>query len=462
MLGRMSVFAEVPRVFRRADDVLPPGPPEPAWAQMAQWIARPVEYLERGQKTYGETFTMRLPGIDPFVCFSDPDAVKTVFTGPPDQLYAGQANIVLEPILGFHSVLVLDGHKHMSQRRLLLPPFHGQRMRAYGEVMRDVTLRSIKRWPRGRPFAVHEHTQGITLDVILHTVFGLDEGSRMNELREALAKMLDLVANPMLLLVWLQVDLGPLSPGGRLVRVMERVNSLLYAEIRRRRAAGRGGREDVLSMLIDARHEDGSPMSEMELRDELLTLLVAGHETTATSLAWAFHQLTKSPAVYERATAEIDGAFGVRGEVDPDRVRELAYLDGVVKETLRLNPVVPMVGRRLQSPMTIGGVDLPAKTIAVPNIYSTHRNPRVWPDPERFDPDRFVDKKVSPYAFFPFGGGVRRCIGMAFALYEMQMVLATVLSRVTVRAAPGYRPKLVRRAITFAPSEGMPLVISDR
>jgi cytochrome P450 len=441
---------------------LPPGPWEPKVVQLAQWIGQPTRVIARCRARYGDVWTLRLPGVDPFVMFSDPDAIKEIFTGPTDKLFAGEVNVVLEPIVGFRSLLTLDGAKHMSQRRLLLPPFHGQRMRAYGEIMRDATLRSMESWPRGEAFRLHERTQAITLDVILRAVFGLAEGARMNALREAVTRLLDRSANPVLLIRPLQVDLGPLSIGGQLRRMLEAVDALLYAEIRERRAAKITGREDILSMLLEARHEDGSAMSEAELRDELMTLLVAGHETTATSLAWTFHRLTMSQGALERAVAEVDGAFGEGGTIDPDGVRELVWIDAVIKETLRLNPVIPLVGRRLQAPMRIGGWDLPAGVIAAPAIYGTHRNPKLWPDPERFDPTRFLDTKPSPYAFFPFGGGVRRCIGMAFAMYEMQVVIATVLSRLHVRAAPGYEARLVRRAITFTPSEGMPIIVEDR
>lgn len=440
---------------------LPPGPPEPAVAQTALWVARPTVYLRRARDRWGETFTMRLVGMPPFVSFSDPAAVKEIFTGPPDELYAGEANVVLEPILGEHSVLLLDGPRHMRQRRLLLPPFHGQRMRAYGEAMREATLASMADWPRGRPFPVHDRTQQITLEVILRTVFGMDEGRELTALREGLAALLDGVANPLLMIPWFRVDLGERSPGGRLLRLIERVDELLFALIRRRRAEGSAGREDVLTMLLQARDEDGAPMTDQELRDELMTLLVAGHETTATSLAWSLHQLLAHPEALRRAYEEVDRVFE-GAPVDPDRARELPWLDAVVKETLRLAPVIPAVGRRLQSPMRFGGVDLPRGVIALPNIYLTHRNPRVWPAPDRFDPSRMLEKKPSPYELFPFGGGIRRCIGMAFALYEMQVVLATVLQKLELRPAPGYRARLVRRSITFAPSEGMPLVVRDR
>jgi len=441
---------------------LPDGPSEPAWLQTGLWLTRPTRVMRRCAARYGFTFTMRFAGVPPLVMFGEPSAVKEIFTGPPDELYAGEANIVLEPILGQHSVLLLDGPRHMRQRRLLLPPFHGQRMRAYGATIRDVTLESMARWPRGRPFAVHDFTQGITLDVILRTVFGLEEGPTMDALRDALTRLLDGVANPLMLIPAYRFDLGKHSPGGRIARVLDEVDRLVFGQIRRRRSEGTEGREDVLSMLVDAQDEDGEAMSELELRDELMTLLVAGHETTATSLAWTLYRLTRNPDALAQAHAEVDARFPKGAEIDPDAVRELKWIDACAKETLRLNPVIPAVARRLQSPMTIGGVDLPKGVVAVPNIYLVHRNPDVWPDPHRFDPQRFIDQRPTPYTFFPFGGGIRRCIGMAFALYEMQVVLATVLQRLTPEAVEGKRVKLVRRSITFAPSDGMPLVVHDR
>lgn len=439
---------------------LPPGPPEPAALQTVQWIARPTAFMRRCRDRYGPTVTLRFVGAGPLVSFSAPDAVKEIFTGPADALYAGEANIVLQPLLGDHSVLLLDGDKHMRQRRLLLPPFHGQRMRTYGETIRDATLRSIARWPRGEVFAAHDHTQQITLEVIQRAVFGLDDDDDIARFGRALAELLDQVSNPLLLIPLFRMDFGRYSPGSILTRRLEALDALLFGLIRRRRREDRTGREDILSMLLDARDEDGEAMTDQELRDELMTLLVAGHETTATSLAWTFHRLLENPDALERAVTEVRDAFG-DGPIDPDAVRGLRWLDAVAKETLRLNPVIPAVGRRLQRPMRLGGVNLPAGAVALPNIYLTHRNPSAWPDPDRFDPSRFLDRKPSPYAFFPFGGGIRRCIGMAFALYEMQVALATVLSKVRLERAPGVRVHLVRRSITFAPSGGMPMIARD-
>src|SRR5262249_25901303 len=305
------------------------------------------------------------------------------------------------------------------------------RMQAYGEVMRDITAAVVDGWPVGRSFPIHREMQRVTLEVILRTVFGVDEGPRLTRLRDLLTTLLERATKPYALL--LQVDLGPWSPWGRLVRIGREVDEMLFAEIARRRAGRSNGRTDVLSTLVEARDEQGQPMTDQELRDEMFTLLVAGHETTATSLAWAFHRLLANPRTLERAREELGRVAG-GGPLEPSQVASLEYLDAVAKETLRLNPILPVVGRRLAVPMRIAGRDLPAGVLATPCIYLAHRRPEFWPNPARFDPDRFIGLRPSPYAFLPFGGGIRRCLGMAFALYEMKVVLAEVLRRVTLRA----------------------------
>ena len=444
---------------------LPPGPGIPRVLQLLQWVRRPLPFMEECARAYGDCFTIGFPGLPgaparsrrpTFVFFSHPEAIREIFTGDGEGLHAGEANSFLEPLLGEHSLLFLDGSRHLRERRMMQPPFHGERMQAYGEVMRDITASVVDGWPVARPFPIHREMQRITLEVILRTVFGLDEGPRLTRLRDLLVTLLDRATKPHVLL--LQVDLGPWSPWGRLVRIGREVDQILFAEIARCRAERSSTRTDVLSMLVAARDENGQPMTDQELRDEMFTLLVAGHETTATSLAWAFHRLLANPEVLERIRDELQGVTG-GGSLEPSRVASLEYLDAVVKETLRLNPILPVVARRLVTPMRIGGRDLPAGVLATPCIYLAHRRPDVWPNPARFDPTRFVGLRPSPYSFLPFGGGVRRCLGMAFALYEMKVVLAEVLRRVTLRAAPGHQVRVVRRSITLAPSEGMPVVV---
>ncbi len=414
---------------RAEPGVLPPGPRLPALVQFLHLGFRPIAFLEECDRRYGTPFTLRVPARPPLVMFSDPEAIREIFTGDPELLRAGEANNLLEPMLGQHSLLLLDGPRHLRERRLMLPPFHGERMQAYGRIMREIADRSIDAWPVGRPFPIHDRMQAITLDVILRTVFGLDEGEVLDHLRERLRRLMAFVSGTLgvlLLMPWLQRDLGPLTPGGRFTRLAREIDDLLFAEIARRRAEGVAGRDDILSMLIAARDEDGQPMSDQELRDEMVTLLLAGHETTATSLAWAFHRVLGRPEVLGKLRAEL---------------RAVA------------------VSRRLQAPMRIGGCDLPAGVVASPCIYLTHRRPDLWPSPALFDPERFVGARPNPYAFFPFGGGVRRCLGAAFATYEMKIVLAEILTRVELRAAPGYTVRTVRRTVTLAPSGGMPVVV---
>ncbi len=442
---------------RAEPGVLPPGPRLPALVQFLHLGFRPIAFLEECDRRYGTPFTLRVPARPPLVMFSDPEAIREIFTGDPELLRAGEANNLLEPMLGQHSLLLLDGPRHLRERRLMLPPFHGERMQAYGRVMREIADRSIDAWPVGRPFPIHDRMQAITLDVILRTVFGLDEGEVLDHLRERLRRLMAFVSGTLgvlLLMPWLQRDLGPITPGGRFVRLAREIDDLLFAEIARRRTGGVAGRDDILSMLIAARDEDRQPMSDEELRDEMVTLLLAGHETTATSLAWVFHRLLGRPDVLGKLHVELRAAADGGSDVT-----RLEYLDAVVKETARLSPVIPQVSRRLQAPTRIGGHDLPAGAVASPCIYLTHRRPDLWPNPARFDPERFIGVRPNPYAFFPFGGGMRRCLGAAFATYEMKIVLAQVLTRVELRAAPGYTVRTVRRTVTFAPSSGMPVVV---
>lgn len=438
---------------------LPPGPPQGASLQLVRWLRDPFPFLESCRARYGETFTLRIPGAPPFVVVTHPEHIREVFASAGDDLHAGKVAGPLGPFLGARSVLLLDGPEHLKMRKLLMPPFHGERMQAYGRDMIEATHASVDAWPLGRPFPIHQPMQRITLEVILRTVFGLDAGAAEGAVIE------DAVAAatwPPLLIPAVQRDLGPWSPWGRFLRKAEAASGRLLAHIRQRRAEGTAGREDILSLLVDARDEAGEGLTEEELRDQLLTLLVAGHETTATSLAWTFHLLLGEPRAAARLRAEVTEAERGPGGLAPERLARLEYLDAVIRESLRLRPVIPLVGRVLQRPMRLGGHDLPAGVAVTPSIYLAQRDPARWERAERFEPERFIGKKPSPQEWLPFGGGIRRCIGMAFALYEMKMVLATVLSRADLRAAPGRAVVPVRRSITLAPSRGMPVVLASR
>ncbi len=437
---------------------LPPGPKLPRLWQTLNWVRRPIPIMQHYARKYGECFTLRWLHTPPIVFFSDPAAIKQIFTTSPERALAGRANVILKPILGENSVLLLDGLRHKRERKLLMPPFHGERMRLYGETMREAADRSIDNWPVEQPFPIHERMQAITLDIILRTVFGVGEGALLQKLRSLLVEFLRLVgSSPLLFIRRLQVNLGPLTTWQRIRRLGHEIDTVLYEQIAKRRAEAQSGHTDIMAMLIDARDEEGRLMSDQELRDEMVTMLLAGHETTATSLSWVVHCLLQNPDVLEKVRTECQRVVGP-GPVRADHIAALEYLDATIKETARLHPIVPVVARYLEQPTQIGAYEIPADCVAAPCIYLAHRRPELWPEPETFNPARFVGKRIDPYTFFPFGGGVRHCLGAAFATYEMKIVLAQMLSRVSLRPVPGHTVRVVRRSITFAPSDGMPVI----
>ncbi|HWH92991.1 MAG TPA: cytochrome P450 [Baekduia sp.] len=440
-----TTTAPLPRLTRRAP--LPPGPRMPRAMQTVGWLSRPFQFVERARARYGDTFTIHI-GRDTFVVLSDPADVKQVFTGDPAIYHAGAANIILLPFLGHKSVLLLDGAAHLSQRKLLLPPFHGEKMRRHVGLMREIAEREVASWPRGVPFAAHPRMQGVTLEVIMRIVFGVDEGEpRLAELRGRLRTFLESTANPRemrKLLIY-----GPEKADRKRIyaHVLDPVDEIIAAVIAdHRRRDDLEERDDVLSMLLLARHDDGSPMDDVELRDELVTLLVAGHETTATALAWALERLTRHPAALERLTGEVRAGAGDE------------YVDGVIRETLRLRPVIPFVGRVLREPQTIGGWDLPAGARVAPSIHLVHRRADVYPDPVAFRPERWLGERPNPYTFLPFGGGIRRCLGASFAETEMRAVLSAVVGQVRLRPVDPASERVGRRVITLVPGRGAEII----
>jgi cytochrome P450 len=429
-----------------ADGVLPPGPPAPRPLQTVRWIFRPGAMLEDCRRRYGDMFTLRIAHEGIWVFLAHPDAVKQVFTGDPRVLHAGEANVVLLPMLGHHSVLLLDGSAHMSQRKLMLPSFHGERMRGYEQVMADVARAEVDRWPLGEPHAIRPAMQRITLEVIMRTVFGVQDEARRRQLRDALERALEWGSNPRRMA--LLAALGPqrVAETRMFRRVRDPADELIYEEIRRRRdAPDLAERDDVLSLLLQARHDDGSPMTDEELRDELMTLLVAGHETTASSLAWAVERLVRHPDKLSRL-----------------RHGEDEYLDAVCKETLRLRPILALVLRRLTEPMEIGGRVLPAGVNVAPCIYLVHRRPDVYPEPLAFRPERFLEQPAGTYTWIPFGGGVRRCLGASFALFEMRVVLRELVARLELSSSDPRPERVKRRAITLVPERGGTVVAERR
>jgi cytochrome P450 family 135 len=427
---------------------LPRGPSGPNALVAARFLLRGPRFLEDCWERYGPVFTIRLNTGRTVVIAGDPAIAKEVFQGSGDDLHAGAGNVILKPILGARSVLLLDGPEHLRQRRLLLPPFHGERMRAYAETMRAVAERHISAWPVGRPFAVHPTMQDITLEIILRTVFGVAEPDRIERLGEPMKRLLNSTDQPLrLLLLQLTRSAGakPRSPWGRVFALMAPVDRLIHEQIAERRAAG--GRDpdsdDILSLLLEARDEEGNGLTDAELRDELMTLLLAGHETTATALAWTVERLVRTPRVLKHLCKELESGEGTD------------YLDATIKEALRLRPVVPGVIRQLQRPLTIGGMELPKGVNVAPSIYLIHRRPDVYPDPHAFRPERFLGEETpSTYEWLPFGGGIRRCLGASFALYEMRIVLETVLRRATLETTDEASEPVKRRFVTFTPRDG--------
>jgi cytochrome P450 len=412
------------------------------WSRKAQWM------LEQCRARFGDMFTLRIAHEGTWVVLADPELVKRVFTGDPRVFHAGEGNQILRPILGENSVLVLDEKEHISQRRLLLPPFHGERMQAYGEKMGEIAAREIESWPTGTPYKLRPRMQAITLEIIIETVFGVHDDQRIESLRAALRDFLDLTTDPRFLLPVLAIGPERIRRVPAFRRRVERVDELIAQVVAERRGAGDlEERDDVLSLMLLARHEDGSPMSDAELRDELLTLLTAGHETTATALSWAMERLTRHPEKLERLR---DEAFA----------GEEAYLTATIQETLRLRPVIVLVIRKLTEPVELGGYELPAGARVTPSIHLIHRDPEIYPEPDRFLPERFLAEPPGTYTWIPFGGGVRRCLGAAFAQFEMSVVLRELVKRHEARPARPAPERPFRRAITETPRHDAEVIFS--
>jgi cytochrome P450 len=422
----------------------------PRTVQTLRFIARPVSFFERCRTELGETFQVSLFGPGRLTFVSDPESLKRLFAADRMNTIAPGRNVVLRPLLGAGSLLLQEGEEHLVRRRLMLPPFHGERMRAYERTIVDATERAIASWPRGSEFALHPSMQAITLEVILRAVFGVEDETRREALRTNLVEILAESASPAAL--GLAFPLTRRLPHYRsFARVVERTDALLAEQIAERRADPEiRDREDILSMLVAAEFEDGSRMSDAELRDQLMTLLLAGHETTATGLAWTFDLLLHRPDALQRLIDEIDSG-------------EREYLEAVIEESLRLRPVVPFTGRELRADAELAGYAMPAGTIVMAGIYLTHTRPDVYPQPHAFLPERFLgEDRPESFAWIPFGGGTRRCIGAAFAQFEMRVAVETILRAVTLRAASPDPERPVRRNVTLSPRDGTRVVAADR
>ncbi len=411
---------------------LPPGPRMPVAAQSYMVWHRTIPFFESNRLRHGPMFSIRAHPWGRAVVVADTDLVKQVFTGDPAVYHAGDGNSMLAPVLGQRSVLVLDRDEHLQARKRLLPPFHGESVRRYGEVVQRIVEEEISSWPIDEPFPLHARMRAITLEVILQAVIGVTDPVRLRALREVLPAIAEVGLG--IMAMWVVPGLGRVGPWRRYRQTVTQANLLLREEIAERHTDPRlGEREDVLSQLVRAGETDDE-----ELRDQIVTLLMAGHETTTTGLAWAFERLLRNPATLERA-----------------REGEDAYLDAVVQETLRIRPVIPAVLRQLQAPVELGGWRLPAGVTVMPAITLLHADPALFPEPDRFKPERFLDGgEGSTYTWIPFGGGRRRCLGAAFASFEMRVALRTILQHTTLRAAEPQDEKVRNHHITLVPAKG--------
>jgi cytochrome P450 family 135 len=430
---------------------LPPEVDRTPLSQTLRWAFRPIAFMEDCRRRYGDSFGVRFVGFErPMILISDPEAIKALYREPGHGLPPGR-NIVLEPILGSKSLLIQEGAEHLSRRRLMLPSFHGERMRSYEETMTEIVATEVDSWPLDSEFPIHARMQAVTLEVILRVVFGVSTGPRLDRLRQTLATVLTETASPGRQVLGLALQrLGGRGPFAHFDAQLREVDELLFAEIaEHRERPDLAEREDMLSMLMQAEFEDGSRMEDQELRDQLMTLLLAGHETTATALAWTFDLLLRHPAALGRLRDSL-----AAGEED--------YLRATISESLRLRPVIPLAGRRLSKELVADGLTLPEGSDVTPAIWLTHTRPDVYPEPFAFKPERFLEEGPDTYSWIPFGGSVRRCIGATFAEFEMRVVLREVLTRCELHKA-GPEPETTgRRNITLSPKAGTPVVVTSR
>ena len=433
----------VSRVEVPADVSLPPGSKLPAAVQTFLFVTQRHWTAPMWRRKYGDVFSQHLAPAGRAVVITRPQDIREVFAGAPDTFHAGEGNAILGPMMGEHSVLLLDEDAHREARKRVMAAFHGEAMRGYGEVIEQIAADSVARWPVGRPFSVHQQMNDISLEVILRIVFGVTDEVRLNALRPLLQRLVQV--GPAIFVGWIYPQLQRVGPWRRYEDAKQRTDALIYAEIaERRRVPDLAERKDVLSKLIVAAPEQ----SDVELRDHLITLLLAGHETTASSLAWTLHDLARRPQVLGKVQRAADAG-------------DEAYLEATIKESMRLRPVIAVVARRLAKPTRVAGYDLPAGIVVFPSILLVHRTPSLYPEPAEFQPERFLGVNPPPATWIPFGGGIRRCLGAALAMTEAQAVLKAVVSRVDL--APGGRPERPKtRNITSVPSRGARLVVTRR
>lgn len=429
---------------------IPPGPSSPGWLQSSQWMFRPIELMERCRKRYGRIFTLRLGPKHNVTMVADPLLAKEVMAGDPAVFRAGDTNGLFRPVVGSNSILLLDGDAHMRQRKILLPGFGASHGAQFIDQVREITRNRLSQWKPGQRVRLQDEMEAISFASIMRVVFGDHSEDSHAELRRLIPDMMDRCDSPFTLMPSFRRELGGGSPYARLMKVVDEIDAILYETIAERRMDPMTElRDDTLSLLLRAQHEDGSPLAEQEIRDEVLTMIMAGYETTTSGCAWALERLLRTPEKLERLTAEVEA-----GEDD-------AYLDAVVKETLRVRPVVPVVARHLAEPIELGGYVIPARSTVMVSIYLVHTDEETYPEAQTFLPERFLDGTPEGAAWIPFGGGVRRCIGARFAELEMKVVLTQVLATARLRAVGRSDEDVKRKRFTLAPEGGAVAVVEE-
>ncbi|MEH2422564.1 MAG: cytochrome P450 [Nostoc sp.] len=429
----------------------------PKFIQQIESTLKPLEFLDRCAKNYGELFFTNSFGNLETLVVSHPQDLQELFNPTNKILDApGAANEIFKPQLGENSLIVQDGERHQRQRKLIMPPFHGEQMLNYGQQICEITQQVVQHLKPGETFIARHLSEDITMTIILKVVFGIDQGLRFEKLKNLMATWLGLTSSPLsasvLLLPSLQKDLGAWSPWGRYLRLRRQIDEKLMVEILEHRQQAQTSRVDILSLLIKAKYENGESMSDAELRDNLLTLLNAGHETTATAIAWALYWIHQQPEVYQKVLHELQGL----NTPDPLLIAQLPYLTAVCQETLRIYPVVLFTFPRITlRSVNLRGYDVASGTYVTPCIYLTHRREDLYPQPEKFQPERFINRKYSSYEFWPFGGGSRQCLGQVFALFEMKLILATILLNYQLKLEEKAPVTPARRGFLLAPKGGV-------
>ncbi|MDF1678080.1 MAG: cytochrome P450 [Legionellaceae bacterium] len=443
---------------------LPPGPSKKNFFQFMKIIANPLPILEECKRIYGKTFTLRLSGQPDNVVISDPIDLKQIFSATHTQLNTGEMNAtLLQPVLGDYSLLTLDGKRHLQHRKLLLPPFHGQRMKDYGELMSKIAKRRILNWKQNNTLKLLDEVREITFDIILKAIFGMDEeSSRFKKLTQLLHQLNHVISKTFsvitLITPFLHKNLGFLTPWANIMKLRREVDLCLFDEISARKKMSLDSRIDILSLLLQARDENGDAMTDQEIRDEMLTLLLAGHETSTTGIAWSFYGILSNPHVLKKLKDELNQFVSDDTEL-VSNLDKLVYLDATIKEALRITPVFPNLLRITNEPYQLRDHTFPKGTVIVPCMYLAHHDPENWTEPHKFMPERFLNSTENPYTYLPFGSGIRRCIGAAFAQYEMKIIIAQILMNLELKLKDNYVAKPERKGPVIVPSDGVPIVI---